>query len=235
MRMEQTERLAVTAKAERTIFKNIYLWMTLGLALTGLVAWGVGHNPVLLRSLLGGPFNLLILVGLQLFLVYRISARVMDMSLPAAILSYAGYAVLNGITLSTIFIAYRLGTISTAFLTTAGTFAAVSIWAVVTDADLTKVGHYAFMGLIGIVIASLVNFFLRSPLMDYIISYAGVAIFIALTAYDTKKLKVMSSRMGDQIGEDDFIRLSIMGALILYLDFINLFIFILRILGNRRD
>lgn len=228
-----THALRAELARERSVLRNVYLWMTLGLAITGVVAMYVAGNPALLRSLVlnrGAFFGLVI--G-QLALVFFLSARVNAMSPTAATLSFAGYAVLNGITLSVIFLVYTGASVATAFFVTAGTFAALSVYAITTNRELGSWGQYLFGALIGLIIASLVNYFLRSPGLDYLISFAGVFIFMGLTAYDTQMIKRMSAAMGPNVDEADFIRVSILGALRLYLDFINLFLYLLRFFGRR--
>ncbi|MDA3811306.1 MAG: Bax inhibitor-1/YccA family protein [Spirochaetaceae bacterium] len=221
-----------TALKERTILKNVYIWMSAGLFLTAVVA------KLFVQTSLFIPLmsNQLLFFGIiiaEFALVIRLSRRIMNMSVTEAALSFAAYAILNGITLSTIFVVYSIGTIYTAFFVTAGTFGAMSLWALTTKRDLSGLGHFLMMGLIGLIIASVVNIFLRSSGLDFIISYAGVAIFTLLTAYDTQKIKTMSNQMSFNSDEATFTRLSIMGALKLYLDFINMFLFILRIFGRR--
>lgn len=223
---------AQTAAQERTILKNVYLWMTAGMFLTAVTAkWVVGTS--LFYTIMRNPLLFLGLVLGELVLVFRLSRGIMKMSPTAAMISFGSYAVLNGLTLSGIFAMYRLGTIYNAFFTTAALFGAMSLYGVTTKRNLSGLGHYLFMGVIGLIIASLVNFFLRSSGLDYLISCAGVLIFVGLTAYDTQKIRNMSRSMSGRADEATFLRLSILGALTLYLDFINMFLFILRLLGRR--
>ncbi|MBI9098034.1 MAG: Bax inhibitor-1/YccA family protein [Spirochaetaceae bacterium] len=217
---------------ERTILKNVYIWMSAGLFLTAVVA------KLFVQTSLFIPFvsNQLLFFAViiaEFALVIRLSSRIMTMSVSQAAGSFAAYSILNGITLSSIFVIYRIGTIYTAFFVTAGTFAAMSLWAVTTKRDLSGLGHFLMMGLIGIIIASVVNIFIGSSTLYFLISYGGVAVFTLLTAYDTQRIKVMSRQMSSNSDEATFTRLSIMGALRLYLDFINMFLFILRIFGRR--
>ncbi len=219
---------------ERSIIKNVYLWMTAGLALTGVVAYGLSSNQSLMISLLSNRFLFLMIFIAELGLVMYLSARLMQMSAQAATISFALYSILNGVTMSVIFLAYTGTTISLAFFTTAATFGAMTLYAMTTKRDLTGFGHYLMMGVIGIIIVSLINIFLKSPAVYYLISYAGVLIFMGLTAYDTQKILQMSYQMSGTVDESTYIKLSIMGALKLYLDFINIFLFLLRIFGRRR-
>lgn len=222
------------ASRERSIIKNVYLWMTAGLALTGVVAFGLSNNPSLMRSIVSNPILFFGTVIGELALVMYLSARIMKMSAQAATFFFALYAVLNGVTMSVIFLAYTGATITLAFFTTAATFGAMSIYAMITKRDLSGIGHYLMMGVIGIIVVSVINIFLKSSAIYYLISYVGVAVFMGLTAYDTQRILQMSNQMSGSVGESDYIKISIMGALKLYLDFINIFLFLLRIFGRRR-
>ena len=157
------------------------------------------------------------------------------MSPGTATIAFSAYAALNGVTLSLIFLAYTGTSIASAFFITAGTFGAMSLYAVTTKRDLSGLGYYLTMGLIGIIIASIVNMFLRSPGMEWMISVVGVLLFVGLTAYDTQIIKTWNKETAYTADESLFIRISIMGALKLYLDFINLFLFFLRFFGRRRN
>ncbi|AHC13523.1 Bax inhibitor-1/YccA family protein [Salinispira pacifica] len=233
MNRENSMTFSSSAVMSRNLMRNVYIWMTLGLALTGVVAWGTAQNTQLVRTLAQNN-GFLILMLVEVGLVFFISARIMQMSPMTATLTFAGYSALNGVTISFIFLAYTQQSIATTFFITAGMFGAMSIFAFVTRKDLSGWGSYLFMALIGVIIASLVNFFLNSQALSYIISYVGVLLFMGLTAYDTQRIKRMSDAMGENMSEPDYIRLSIMGALKLYLDFINMFLFLLRIFGGRR-
>lgn len=221
------------AAGVRTIMRNVYIWMAVGLALTGVVAYAVSNNTAFVRTLIQNQMLFFVLFIAEIGLVIYLSARIMKMSPAAATLSFAVYAILNGITLSIIFLAYTGADIARAFFVTAGTFAGMSIYGTITKRDLSGIGSYLFMGLIGIIIASVVNIFLRSSVLDWIVSLVGVAVFLGLTAYDTQRIKRMSDEMSGQVGEVMYLKLSIIGALKLYLDFINLFLFFLRIFGRR--
>jgi len=200
--------------------------MALGLGLTGVIAFWISGNEAIMRSLMGGMIWVLFLV--ELGIVFWLSASIMKISPQAAITGFLVYAGLNGVTLSYIFLVYTGASIASTFLITAGTFSAVSLFGWVTKTDLSSMRGFLFMALIGLIIASVVNIFMRSEAMYWIISYAGVAIFIGLTAYDTQKLKYIHQNGGASQ------QLAILGALKLYLDFINMFIFLLRIFGRRR-
>jgi FtsH-binding integral membrane protein len=226
--------LSSQAVRTRSILRNTYLWMTGGLALTGVVAYAVASNPTIVQALVSNMILFFALIVGELILVIYLSRRIMTLSPGAAVGGFALYAALNGVTLSFIFLAYTGTAIARVFFITAGTFAGVSLYAATTRRDLSGIGQYLIMGLWGIIIASLVNFFLRSETLYWIISYIGVAVFIGLTAYDTQIIKRWSDQHSDSVAEVDYMRLSILGALKLYLDFINLFLFFLRIFGRRR-
>ena len=222
------------AVRERSLLRNVYLWMMGGLALTAVVALGVASRPDLVRALLANRFLFIVLFIVEIGLVFFLSARITTLSPSVAVGAFAAYAVLNGVTLSLILLAYTGTSIATALFVSAGTFAGMSLYAATTKRDLSRFGSYLIYGLWGILIASVVNLFLRSSGLNWLLSYLGVALFLGLTAYDTQIIKRWSAELGDNAGEADFIRLSILGALKLYLDFINLFLFFLRITGRRR-
>ena len=231
---ENTQAVGRAAVREHTILRNVYTWMALGLAITGVVAMYVAGNAQLVRAIVMNRMLFVTLIIGELMLVWVLSANIGRMSPTAATLSFAGYAVLNGLTLSVIFLAYTGISIATTFFVTAATFGALSVDAVTTKRNLGGMGQYLFAGLIGVIIASLVNMFLRSAAVDYVISFIGVFLFMGLTAYDTQMIKNWSAQLSGSADEADFMRVSIMGALKLYLDFINLFLFMLRFMGNRR-
>ena len=224
--------LAGNFAREHSILKNVYMWMTLGLAITGVVAMYVASSQALMEAIVGNRLFFFLLIAGELGLVFWLSARIHQMSPTTATAAFAGYAILNGVTLSVIFLAYTQASIARAFFVAAGMFAGMSVWAMTTKKDLSSIGNYLIMGLWGIIIASLVNIFLASSSLSWAISFVGVFLFLGLTAYDTQIIKRWSAEMGDA-DEADYMRISIMGALKLYLDFINLFLFLLRLLGNR--
>ncbi len=223
---------AVDRGAVAAFFNVAYAWMAAGLALTAVVAWFVSTQPDIQRVV----FNLPVLIGLivvELALVWVISAAVNRLNATTATALFMLYAALNGLTLSVIFLRYTHASIASTFLVTAGTFGAMSVYGFVTKRDLTKLGSLLFMALIGFLIASVVIIFLKSPAMYWILTYVGVLIFVGLTAYDTQKLKEVAAETAHD--SNMAARLAVTGALILYLDFINLFLLLLRILGNRSD
>lgn len=220
---------------ERSLVKNVYLWMTGGLALTGVVSMWMMADHSRIVSLVQSGLFWPILIG-EFVLVFVLSSRIMKMRSTTAALIFTAYSILNGVTLSTIFIMYTSSSLTSTFFITAGTFAAMSLYAATTKRNLAGIGNYLFMGLLGIIIASVVNIFLKSPGMYYIISYAGVLIFCGLTAYDTQAILKMSREYSSSNSDNDhenYVKLSIIGALKLYLDFVNMFIFFLRIFGRR--
>ena len=223
-----TTRFAVSA-----ILKNVYLWMTMALAISGLTAMLVAGNAELMQTIYAGRGTLFVLFLVQFGLIWLISARIGSMSFVTATLLYITYSVVTGVTLSSIFLLFTTGSIASVFFITAGTFAALSIYGFVTKKDLSTWRSYLIMGLIGLIIASIVNWFLASEMMYWIISYVGVAIFIGLTAYDTQKIKQLAyaCHMED---EETRNKVALLGAITLYLDFINLFLYILRIFGKRK-
>ena len=216
-----------------TFIRSVYNWMAIGLGLTGFVAFYVSNSEAIMRLIFG---NQLIFFGLiigELALVFTISARVHKMQASTATSLFVLYAALNGVTLSAIFLIYTRASITSTFFICAATFIASSIFGMTTKRDLTSMGQFLFMGLIGIVIASVVNLFMRSSGISMIVSYIGVIVFVGLTAYDTQKLRTMALSQPAGIDGGTLRKGAILGALTLYLDFINLFLMLLRILGSR--
>lgn len=237
--MQQT-----TAKAEvvNAFMRGVYGWMSAGLALTAVVAFLTGTTPALQQlvystdpatgAVVGISSLVWILMFAELGIVFYLGARISSMSASMATGLFMLYSGLNGLTLTPILFAYTAESVASTFVITAGMFGAMSIYGMVTKKDLTGMGSLMFMGLIGIILASIVNFFLQSSAMAFAISVIGVIVFLGLTAYDTQKLKTMGETMPE--GDATAIRRgTILGALTLYLDFINLFIMLLRLLGNR--
>jgi FtsH-binding integral membrane protein len=205
-----------------------YRWMTLGLATTGVVALLVAHSPGALDLLLG---NRILFYGLlfgQLGLVVALSAVAPRVSTAVAALMFFAYAALTGVTFSTLFLVYTASSIASTFFVTAGAFAGLSLFGVATQRDLSAIGRFGVFALIGVILASVVNMFLRSSGLEWLITVAGVLLFAGLTAYDTQRLKELFRR-----GETSA-NLPLVGALTLYLDFINMFLFLLRLVGDRR-
>jgi hypothetical protein len=225
-----------TARAQVQVnefIRSVYNWMAIGLGLTGVVAFYVSNSETLMKLIFGNQIIFFGLIIGELVLVFTISARVHKMQASTATSLFVLYAALNGATLSAIFLIYTNSSITSTFFICAATFIASSIYGMVTKRDLTSMGQFMFMGLIGIVIASVVNLFVRSSGMSLIVSYIGVVVFVGLTAYDTQKLRTMALSQPAGLDSGTVRKGAILGALTLYLDFINLFLMLLRILGNR--
>ena len=218
-----------------SFIRSVYNWMAIGLGLTALVAYYVANSPAILNMIYGNPIALPVLIIAELGFVFYLSARIQKIQAGTATMLFVVYAALNGVTLSYIFLAYTRTSIVSTFIVCAVTFLACSIYGMVTKRDLTSMGGFLMMGLIGIIIASVVNIFLQSSGMAMIISYVGVLVFIGLTAYDTQKLKTMAHTLPDNATGAMVRKGALMGALALYLDFINLFIMLLHIFGGNRD
>ena len=213
--------------------RSVYNWMAGGLAITGFIAYYVASTPSIRDLIFGNPILFYGMIIGELALVFFLSARVNKIQASTATSLFIFYAALNGATLSCIFMIYTASSITSTFFICAATFVTCSIYGMVTKRDLTSLGGFMTMGLIGIIIASVVNMFLRSSGMSLIISYIGVIVFVGLTAYDTQKLKEMAVSQPAGLDAGVVRKGAIMGALTLYLDFINLFLMLLRILGNR--
>ena len=213
------------------LMRKVYVWMAMALVITGLTAWLVATNASLLNLIYGNSVAIWVLIIAELALVVGLSAAINKLSLTMATLMFVLYSVINGAVFSSIFLVYTTSSIATVFFITAGTFAAMSVFGYVTKADLSSMGKLLMMALIGLIIATVVNLFMKSSGLDMIISYAGVLIFVGLTAYDTQKIKNMCLQAPD--AGENMQKLALLGALSLYLDFINLFIYLLRILGKR--
>lgn len=222
------EQNAVFAK----LMRSVYLWMVLALVITGLTAAYVASSPAYISALVNNPVLFYGVIIAELALVFILSGRIHKMSFTSASLMFILYSLLTGVSLSTIFLAYTESSIATTFLITAGTFGTMSLVGFVTKKDLSKLGGILFMALIGLIIATLVNIFLVSDTLGWIINYVGVLIFVGLTAYDTQKIKQMVREYGTDINEQTQ-KMALMGSLSLYLDFINMFLYLLRIFGNR--
>jgi FtsH-binding integral membrane protein len=205
-----------------------YRWMSLGLAVTGLVALAVARSPALVDALLGNRILFYGLIFGQLGLVVAFSAAAARMSTAATALMFFVYAALTGVTFSTLFLIYTASSIASTFFVTAGAFAGLSVFGAATRRDLSAIGRFGLFALIGLVLATIVNIFLRSSGLDWLITGVGIVLFAGLTAYDTQRLKVIFER------GDTHANMPLVGALTLYLDFINMFLFLLRILGDRR-
>jgi FtsH-binding integral membrane protein len=233
-RFSAMEKAAPKAVAINAFMRGVYMWMTLGLGLTAAVAFVVQMSTGLQNFLMQNQMVFFGLIIAELGLVVAISAGIKKLSAGTASGLFLLYSALNGLTIGAILLLYTAASVATAFLTCAGMFAAMSVYGMTTKRDLTSWGSFLFMGLIGIIIASIVNIFIGSSMMHFVISVIGVIVFTGLTAYDTQKLKYM----GETAPEGDTVALKrgmILGALSLYLDFINLFLMLLRLFGAARD
>jgi FtsH-binding integral membrane protein len=220
-----------TEVRQRSVISGAYLWMMVGLAVTGLVALFTATSPSMVALIYS---NLVIFFGLlilQIILVITLSTAIMRLPTGVATTIFIVYAALTGITLSGIFLYFSTASLASTFFITAGTFGVMGFYGYTTKRDLTRIGNLALMALLGVILATVINFFFQNAILYWITTYLGVLIFVALIAYDTQKLK----RLNATAGGDSARRLSLLGALMLYLDFINLFLFLLRIFGRGRD
>ena len=226
----------ISTKSEKSIvnsvMKNVFALMTLALAATGAISYIVSNNIQIIKAILENqPLFWGLIIG-ELVLVIVLSAMINRISFTTALILFALYSVLNGVTLAPLFIVFTAESIASAFFVTAGTFGAMAIFGYITKFDLSGIGKILIMALFGLIIASIVNIFLASSQMEMIINYAGVLIFTGLTAYDTQKIKNL---VQENINNENIIpRLSVIGSLTLYLDFINLFLKLLQLMGKRK-
>lgn len=220
------------AETQRKFITRVYAWMTLGLVITTIAALATLAVPEILELLLSNMFVFFGVVIAELVMVVVLSAAIGKLSPAVAALLFSGYAILNGVTFALLFLVYTTSSIAVTFGVTACTFGIMTLFGYTTQRDLTKLGSLLIMALVGLILASVVNLFLNNPAIYWIITAAGILIFVGLVAYDTQKLKRMSLQLGDdgQVAQ----KASIVGALALYLDFINLFLLLLRLLGRRR-
>lgn len=219
--------------AQNALMRSVYTWMTLALAITGLTAMYMAKSLTFINAMTQNSMLFWGILIAEVVLVMYMTARINKISFTTATLLFIAYSILNGVTLSVLFLVYTMSSIATTFFVTAGTFGVMAVFGYITKKDLTRIGSLCIMGVIGIIIASVVNMFLHNSMMDMIISYVGVLLFIGLTAYDAQKIKQLLS--GDDIEVNESTqKIALLGALTLYLDFINLFIYLLRILGDRK-
>ena len=225
------ERLWEASQAFPVLMRKVYVWMTLALAITGFTAYGVATSPGVMQAIYSNPVLFWGLIIAEFALVFGVSAAINRLSLSFATLMFVLYSVINGALLSYIFILYTTSSISTVFFITAGTFATMAVIGYTTKTDLSSWGKILLMALIGLIIATIVNVFIKSTMFNLILSYVGVLIFVGLTAYDSQKIKQMLLQTPD--ASEGAQKIALLGALTLYLDFINLFIYLLRIFGKR--
>ena len=232
LEQNNTYRISSAEAVAVGFMPKVYIWMTFGLLLTAITAVVTISSETLINLIFGNQIVFYGLVFAQLGLVIGLSTAINKIKAFTATLMFLFYSALSGVTFASIFLVYTSTSIASAFFIASGTFGAMSIYGFVTKRDLTGFGSFLFMGLIGIIIASVVNWFLKSEMMHYVIGYVGVLIFVGLTAYDTQKIKRIG-QAGFADGESRH-KAAIIGALNLYLDFINLFLMLLRVMGNRR-
>ena len=228
--MTREQGLSMSA-AFPALMRKVYVWMTLALMITGATAYGVATSPGIQMALFSNQLLFWGLVIAEFALVIGISAAINRLSLTTATLMFVLYSVINGAMLSSIFLIYTMSSIASVFFITAGTFGVMALIGYTTKKDLTSMGRILFMALIGIIISTVVNIFLKSSGLQMIVSYLGVLIFVGLTAYDSQKIKNMLQMAPDASEASQ--KLALLGALTLYLDFVNLFIYLLRIFGRR--
>lgn len=221
------------ASTFKVLMRKVYLWMTLALMITGITAAGVANSPNILALIYSSQVVMWGIIIAEFGLVIYISARLEKLPLSTATTLFALYSILNGVMLSSIFLLYSTAIISKVFFITAGTFGVTALYGYATKKDLSSLGNILFMALIGLVIATVVNVFMKSAMFDLILSYIGVIIFVGLTAWDSQKIKHMM--MVQQDADESAQKLALIGALSLYLDFINLFLYLLRIFGRSND
>lgn len=225
------ERAQSSALSFPALMSKVYLWMTLALVVTGMTAYYVASSPAILYAIVSNQIAFWGLFIGELVLVFVLSSRIMSLSFVTASLMFVIYSIMNGVFFSFILLAYTEQSIATTFLITAGTFGAMSLFGFVTKRDLSAMGRILFMLLIGLIIATVVNIFMKAEGLTLILNYAGVVIFVGLTAYDTQTIKQMLQEHGDKEGAE---KIALLGSLSLYLDFINLFIYLLRFFGESR-
>lgn len=235
--MEMTSTMssgAIIEKRAVSLLRNVYLYMVVALSLTGFIGLMLSTNQQWFEFLIPSKTAFYGWVIAEFAIVLGLSFLMNKISSIMAFVGFMLYATINGITLSIVFYVYDLGSIATSFFVTAGLFSAMAVLGTVTKKDLSKMGGIMMQLLIGLIIASIVNFFLKSQMMEYLISFAGIAIFTGLTAYDAWKIRKWNDAMGEDADPEQVRKLSIIGALSLYLDFINIFLFMLRLFGRRK-
>lgn len=241
MDLEQFERAerqsaargVIVSEAFPAVMRKVYVWMTLALVITGFTAYAVAHTPALMQLIFGSKLVFFGLIIAELALVIGVTAAIGRLGLTAATMLFALYSAVNGATLASIFVVFTEASIANVFFITAGTFAVTAFYGYTTRRDLSRLGSLLIMAVLGLIIATLVNAFLiHSSGFDLIVSYIGVLVFVGLTAYDTQKIKQL---LYESDGSETTYKLALLGALSLYLDFINLFLYLLRIFGNRNN
>lgn len=229
--INEKERGLDMSAAFPVLMRKVYTWMTLALVITAVTAYGVANSPALIQAIYSSKLTFFILIAAELGIVFYTSSRIQKLALSTATLLFALFSVINGATLASIFLVFSTASIAKTFFITAGTFGVMAFIGYTTKRDLTKMGGILMMALIGLIIAGLVNMFVASSTLDLIVSGAGVLIFVGLTAWDSQNIKRMLATAPDA-GEQAQ-KIALLGALSLYLDFVNMFLYLLRFLGNR--
>ncbi len=234
--MEETKNLIgnyASKAAQSTLLRSVYVWMTLALVITGFVSMYVAQSYQLISFIFGNKLALWGMLIAELAVVFYLSARINSISFTKATVMFIIYSILNGATLASIFLVYTMSSIASTFFVAAGTFGVMALYGYVTKSDLTRIGNICLMALIGLIIATLVSLFWQNSMLQMIITYAGVILFVGLTAYDSQKIKRLLTADGIEVTEETQ-KIALLGALTLYLDFINLFLYLLRLLGDRK-
>lgn len=234
--MEETKNLIgnyASKAAQSTLLRSVYVWMTLALVITGFVSMYVAQSYQLVSFIFGNKLALWGMLIAELAVVFYLSARINSISFTKATVMFIIYSILNGATLASIFLVYTMSSIASTFFVAAGTFGVMALYGYVTKSDLTRIGNICLMALIGLIIATLVSMFWQNSMLQMIITYAGVILFVGLTAYDSQKIKRLLTADGIEVTEETQ-KIALLGALTLYLDFINLFLYLLRLLGDRK-
>lgn len=234
--MEETKNLIgnyASKAAQSTLLRSVYVWMTLALVITGFVSMYVAQSYQLISFIFGNRLALLGMLIAELAVVFYLSARINSISFTKATVMFIIYSILNGATLASIFLVYTMSSIASTFFVAAGTFGVMALYGYVTKSDLTRIGNICLMALIGLIIATLVSMFWQNSMLQMIITYVGVILFVGLTAYDSQKIKRLLTADGIEVTEETQ-KIALLGALTLYLDFINLFLYLLRLLGDRK-
>ena len=234
--MEETKNLIgnyASKAAQSTLLRSVYVWMTLALIITGFVSMYVAQSYQLVSFIFGNKLALWGMLIAELAVVFYLSARINSISFTKATVMFIIYSMLNGATLASIFLVYTMSSIASTFFVAAGTFGVMALYGYVTKSDLTRIGNICLMALIGLIIATLVSTSWQNSMLQMIITYAGVILFVGLTAYGSQKIKRLLTADGIEVTEETQ-KIALLGALTLYLDFINLFLYLLRLLGDRK-
>ena len=234
--MEETKNLIgnhASKAAQSTLLRSVYVWMTLALVITGFVSMYVAQSYQLVSFIFGNRLALWGMLIAELAVVFYLSARINSISFTKATVMFIIYSILNGATLASIFLVYTMSSIASTFFVAAGTFGVMALYGYITKSDLTRIGNICLMALIGLIIATLVSMFWQHSMLQMIITYVGVILFVGLTAYDSQKIKRLLTADGIEVTEETQ-KIALLGALTLYLDFINLFLYLLRLLGDRK-